>query len=373
MAGPKLSVGLYIPNADFAAKLTSLGPTGLPDGWTASAGAVTDLTTPGRVHWVPLLVGGGAALGRSHRHGNGRALRIAAPAALGNSASRYLLSPAGDAAQLPGSEPASLSFMAAESTTWWARIRLRFLGQTPAPANDWSLNLRQLNASESLDVSCGSLTIAAGSWTGDWVDLVSAPIAIDLTSSALDHVRVRLIVASGPSSGTSVGVFDGLTVETLGPIDFAEQMTGLGASLAGSDHETFYEFAKTPQHQGARFGEPQGFSKATTMPSGRRRGWDATGGLRRRVFELPYRFFKGPDEEKLGRLWHANVGGGISAGGISYGIARPLVICPVASYYTRPAYVDFDGAGYPLEIDGAFQEASAATTMWRGSVRFVEV
>ncbi len=371
--GPKFSVGLYIKNADFAWKYQSLGPVGLPDGWTASAGGTTDLVTPARIHWVPILIGGGAALGRAHVHSYGRALRIAAPSSLTNSASRYLLSPRGSAGQLPGSEPFSTAYMAAESATWWARIRLRFLGQTPAPANDWTLNLRQLNATESLDVSCGSLTIGAASWTGDWVDLVSNPIAIDLSSSALDHVRVRVIVASGPASGTSVGILDGFTVETLGPIDFAEQTAGLGATLAGADHETFYEFARSYRHEGANNGTPQTFGKATVLPSGSRFSFDPSGGSVKRTFEWGYRLLKNPDAEKVSRLWIANKGAGASAGGISYGIPRPLVVVPVSPYYTRPAYVDFTAEQYPLEIDGAFEESLASTAMWRGQLAFAEV
>jgi len=371
--GPKISCGLYVPNADFGWKYSSLGATGLPDGWTASAGATTDLVTPARIHWVPILIGGGASLGRANVDGSGRALRIIAPAALGNSASRYLLSPRGASAQLPGSEPFSAAYMAAESATWWARIRVRFLGQTPAPANDWSLNLRQLNATESSDVSCGSLTIAAASWTGDWVDLVSSPIAIDLTSSALDHVRVRLIVASGPSSGSSVGIFDSFTIETLGPIDFAEQTTGLGLTAAGADHETFYEFNRSPRHEGSIVGNLSTLAKGTTLPSGARFSFDPSGGAVKRTFEYGYRLLKNPDAEKVKRLWASNKGRGGSGGGISYGIARPLVVIPSSPYYTRPAYVDFDGEAFPLEIDGAFEESNPATALWRGQLRFVEV
>lgn len=371
--GPKYSIGLYVPNADFGWKWQSLGNAGLPDGWAPSTLATTDLITPARVHWVPALIGGGIASAGAYLHGSGRNLRVVAPSTLANNAARYLVSPAGPYSQLPGWEPSTQAFWGSESTTWWARIRLLFKGNATPPTTDWSLNLRQLNAIESSDSSVGSLTIPSSAWDGTWKSLESAPLAINLASGALDHVRVRLIVASGPGAGSSIGQFDHFVVETLGPVDFAEQTAGEGQTLAAADHETYYQLQKAPRHEGALPGNPVSLAKKSTLPNGSSRWYDPTGGAIKRRFAYSYDLMFQDDAERMLRLWHGNKGRGGSAGQVSYGIGRPLVLTAVHSYYQRSVYVDFDAEQFPLEPANTWESAAAATARWRGTFNFLEV
>lgn len=371
MANPKLSVGLYVPNLDMAWKYQTIGPVGLPDGWTADALATTDLLTTPRVHWVPTLLGAGATHPAANYHGTGRDLRIEAPAALTNAA-RVLTSPSGMPAQLMAAEPNTRYGVPAEAAGWWARVRARFFGTT-APTTAWTVSLVAYNALETVSSSLGALTLAGGDWDSTWRMLESASIFIPATGTSMDHVRLKIDVRSGPAAGSSVAIFDSFTIETLGPIDFAEQLTGANASLVAADHDTFYQLSKWPQHSGSSPGIPTSLELVTKMPSGDTFTYDPSGGAKKLRFDLPYRYLKAADEQKIVRLWLANKGYGASAGGIAYGVRRPLVITGAYPAVEHSVYVNFDGRAFPLDVDQAFESPTAAGALWRGNLQFSQV
>lgn len=387
----RLTTGVEIPNGDFAFKSDGAGRTGPPDGWTKSAQWVTD-ENAGRVFasWEPLQRY--SSLADAPVYGSGRALRIALQKEAVSSGTRYLESPLSPAGQVLGADQVQ------QGNDFKYRLRYLWHGEADvAPSDgDWYVEVLATNAARTYTVTIASaINIYAadwdlGAWTKGWMWRESPLVTLVSTawgSNVPDHLLLRLhpkVKSTGPTGSFLSGLFGAFVLETLSP---AETGYAVGAALLQNPFVGYWELSRPMKWREVRPAQYVSLSRASRLPSGRRRTLDVSGGVAKRTFSYGVDLLTPTDREKLWRLWRLNKGYP-SDSGTSLGKPLPLVLMPgtpdllsefaqvpqVTDTYPPAAYyVDFADDEFPLqEHSGAFQPGAASAQRYSGVLRFEE-
>jgi len=132
MGNVRLSTGVFVPNCDMAFKSSGTGQAGLPDGWTAGAGA----TDP--QYWDSMIFGGyrspGVVQAASFLSGMGRSLRMVVPTGRATDYTRYVQSPRSRVGEFFGADQMAPGNLFQDYFKYQVMARLRVITNGPPPS-----------------------------------------------------------------------------------------------------------------------------------------------------------------------------------------------------------------------------------------------